>query len=111
MTQRSTEQRPSVIVIDDDDDIREELGSLLGSVGFQFQLFGSVADFLKTELPDRPTCVVSDVRMPGQSGLELQRGPDQVRECRGVGEVGGVLLLQCVAGRKLLLDVVQAGTE
>jgi FixJ family two-component response regulator len=73
VTQRSTEQRPSVIVIDDDDDIREELGSLLGSVGFQFQLFGSVADFLKTELPDRPTCVVSDVRMPGQSGLELQR--------------------------------------
>ncbi|AWM06135.1 response regulator transcription factor [Bradyrhizobium symbiodeficiens] len=73
MTQPSTEQRPTVIVIDDDDGVREELGSLLGSVGFQFQLFGSVADFLRIELPDQPTCLVSDVRMPGQSGLELQR--------------------------------------
>jgi FixJ family two-component response regulator len=73
VTQRSTEQRPSVMVIDDDDDIREGLGSLLRSVGFQFQLFCSVADFLKTEVPDGPTCLVSDVRMPGQSGLDLQR--------------------------------------
>jgi FixJ family two-component response regulator len=73
VTQQSNEPRPSVIVIDDDDDVRDELGSLLGSVGFQFQLFGSAADFLKIELPDGPTCLVSDVRMPGQSGLELQR--------------------------------------
>jgi FixJ family two-component response regulator len=61
-----------VIVIDDDPDIREGLGSLLGSVGFQVNLFGSAADFLKSDLPDGPTCIVSDVRMPGQSGLELQ---------------------------------------
>lgn len=73
MAKRSTEQRPSVIVIDDDADIREGLGSLLGSVGFQFHLFGSVAEFLKAELPNGPTCLVSDVRMPGQSGLELQQ--------------------------------------
>ena len=70
--QPSSEQRPTVIVIDDDPDIREGLGSLLGSVGFQVKLFGSAADFLKADLPDGPTCIVSDVRMPGQSGLELQ---------------------------------------
>jgi FixJ family two-component response regulator len=70
--QRSSEQRPSVFVIDDDADIREGLGSLLSSVGFQIKLFGSVADFLKADLPDGPVCLVSDVRMPGQSGLELQ---------------------------------------
>jgi FixJ family two-component response regulator len=71
--ERPSEQRPYVIVIDDDAEIREGLGSLVRSVGFQFKLFGSVAEFLKAELPDGPTCLVSDVRMPGQSGLELQR--------------------------------------
>jgi FixJ family two-component response regulator len=71
--ERPSEQRPNVIVIDDDAEIREGLGSLVRSVGFQFKLFGSVAEFLKAELPDGPTCLVSDVRMPGQSGLELQR--------------------------------------
>jgi len=70
--QPSSEQRPTVIVIDDDADIREGLGSLLASVGYQVKLFGSVADFLKADLPDGPTCLVSDVRMPGKSGLELQ---------------------------------------
>ena len=73
MKERPSEQRPYVIVIDDDAEIREGLGSLVRSVGFQFKLFGSVAEFLKAELPDGPTCLVSDVRMPGQSGLELQR--------------------------------------
>lgn len=70
--QRSSEPRPSVFIIDDDADVREGLGSLLRSVGFQTQLFSSVADFLKADLPEGPTCLVSDVRMPGQSGLELQ---------------------------------------
>jgi FixJ family two-component response regulator len=70
---RSCEPHPSVIVIDDDPEIREGLGSLLRSVGLQFKLFGSVADFLKMDLPSGPTCLVSDVRMPGQSGFELQR--------------------------------------
>ena len=73
MKPRLTEQRATMIVIDDDQDIREGLDSLLSSVGFQVALFGSVADFLKAELPDGPICLVSDVRMPGQSGLELQR--------------------------------------
>ena len=73
MKQRPSGQRPTVIVIDDDQDIREGLASLLGSVGFQVKLFGSVADFLKADLPGGPICLVSDVRMPGQSGLELQR--------------------------------------
>jgi FixJ family two-component response regulator len=70
--QPGTEQRPTVVVIDDDQDIREGLGGLLRSVGFEVKLFSSVADFLRTELSDRPTCLVSDVRMPGHSGLELQ---------------------------------------
>ena len=72
MKQQSSEPRPSVFVIDDDAEVREGLGSLLRSVGFQTRLFGSVADFLTADLPEGPTCLVSDVRMPGQSGLDLQ---------------------------------------
>jgi FixJ family two-component response regulator len=63
----------NVIVIDDDQSVREALGSLLRSVGFQVKLFSSVDEFLRTAPPQGPTCLVLDVRLPGQSGLELQR--------------------------------------
>ena len=69
----SSKQPPSVIVIDDDADMRDALGRLLRSVGLQFALYGSTADFLKADLPNGPLCLVLDVRMPGQSGLDLQR--------------------------------------
>ncbi|ASY63070.1 Nitrogen regulation protein NR(I) [Sinorhizobium sojae CCBAU 05684] len=62
----------TVIVIDDDPAIREALGSLLRSVGFSVRLLASVGDFLKSGRPDSPTCLVLDVRLPGQSGLDFQ---------------------------------------
>jgi len=62
-----------VMVIDDDAQFRESLGRLLRSVGLHSRLFASVADFVSAPLPDGPTCVVLDVRLPGQSGLDLQR--------------------------------------
>jgi FixJ family two-component response regulator len=62
-----------VVVIDDDPEFRESLGRLLRSVSLNARLFASVADFLGSELPDCPTCLVLDVRMPGCSGLDLQR--------------------------------------
>jgi FixJ family two-component response regulator len=63
----------SVLVIDDDQEFRESLGRLLRAVGLQTKLFASIADFLDSELPDGPTCLVLDVRLPGQSGLDFQR--------------------------------------
>jgi len=63
----------TVLVIDDDPDVRASVGRLLRSLGVDFQLFASISDFLKSDLPDCPTCLVLDVRMPGQSGLDLQR--------------------------------------
>ena len=63
----------SVIVVDDDEDVRESLRNLLRSVGFQVNLFRSVGEFLKSAPPEGPACLVLDVRLPGQSGLELQR--------------------------------------
>jgi FixJ family two-component response regulator/class 3 adenylate cyclase len=63
----------TVIVIDDDPSVREALGSLLRSVGLQTNLHGSVSEFLKAGRLDGPTCLVLDVRLPGQSGLDFQR--------------------------------------
>ena len=63
----------TVLIIDDDLDLRESIGRLLRSLGIDVQLFASIADFLKSGPPDGPTCLVLDVRFPGQSGLDLQR--------------------------------------
>jgi FixJ family two-component response regulator len=64
---------PRVLIVDDDPEFRDSVGRLLRSVGCDTQQFSSVSDFLKADLPDGPTCLVLDVRMPGRSGLELQR--------------------------------------
>jgi FixJ family two-component response regulator len=63
----------TVIVIDDDPAVRDSLGRLLRSVNLQSRLYGSVAEFLRAGRPDGPTCLVLDVRLPGQGGLEFQR--------------------------------------
>src|SRR5262249_43755077 len=68
-----TEPQPSVVVIDDDPDIREALRTLLRSVGLQGRAFASVPEFLKSGRPEGPTCLVLDVRLPGRSGLDFQR--------------------------------------
>jgi FixJ family two-component response regulator len=67
------EANSTVLVIDDDVDLRSSLARLLRSVGLNAKLFASVTDFLKSDLPEGPTCLVLDVRLPGQSGLEFQR--------------------------------------
>jgi FixJ family two-component response regulator len=61
------------MVIDDDPGVRDSLGMLLRSAGFQVGLFGSVNEFLAADCSKGPACLVLDVRLPGQSGLELQR--------------------------------------
>lgn len=63
----------TVLVIDDDPDLRASVGRLLRSLGIGVQLFASISDFLKSDPPDGPTCLVLDIRLPGQSGLDLQR--------------------------------------
>jgi FixJ family two-component response regulator len=70
---RAIETADTVVVIDDDRGIREALESLLQSVGLRVKLYGSVAEFMSAEPPDGPTCLVLDVRLPGQGGLDFQR--------------------------------------
>ncbi|MFL4595991.1 response regulator transcription factor [Stenotrophomonas maltophilia] len=64
---------PIVYVIDDDPSVRAALEDLLASMGLQVRAFASTQAFLDHELDDAPACLVLDVRMPGQSGLEFHR--------------------------------------
>jgi FixJ family two-component response regulator len=66
------EEQPIVIVIDDDDLVREAVCDLLRSIGLPTKPFASVPEFLKSKLPDGPSCLVLDVRLPGLSGLDFQ---------------------------------------
>ena len=68
-----TEAKPTVLVIDDDPDLRTSIARLLRSLDLDARPFASISDFLESDPPDGPTCLVLDVRLPGQSGLDLQR--------------------------------------
>src|SRR5215831_4412342 len=62
-----------VVVIDDDSELRASLGRLMRSVGLRSEQFASIAEFLESEPADCATCLILDVRLPGQSGLDFQR--------------------------------------
>lgn len=62
-----------VFVIDDDESIREALNSLIRSIGLRVETFATADEFLQRKRPDLPACLILDVRMPGLSGLDLQR--------------------------------------
>jgi class 3 adenylate cyclase len=67
------DENPSVLLIDDDPEFRDSVARLLRTVGMETRQFSSVSDFFQADPPDGPTCLVLDVRMPGRSGLRLQR--------------------------------------
>lgn len=120
------DQEPVVIVIDDDELVRGAISDLLRSVGLQAKLFASVPDFLKWKLPDAPSCLVLDVRLPGLSGLDFQSElnkenlplpivfmtahgdiPMSIRAIKG----GAVDFLTKPFRDQDMLDAVQAGLE
>lgn len=68
------ETDPIVYVIDDDSLIRRGLESLIRSVGLRVDTFATAHEFMQSKRPDVPSCLVLDVRLPDQSGLDLQRG-------------------------------------
>ena len=63
-----SEPDPIVFVVDDDAPVREALGSLIRSVGMQVYLFGSAHEFLQSNRPQAPSCLILDVRLPGKAG-------------------------------------------
>ncbi|HWW00352.1 MAG TPA: response regulator transcription factor [Candidatus Acidoferrum sp.] len=73
MTRPSQPTDSMVFVVDDDASVRESLSSLFRSIGLRVELFSSAQAFLKHQRPNAPACLVLDIRLPGLSGLELQR--------------------------------------
>jgi FixJ family two-component response regulator len=72
-TEANSTVAPTVLIIDDDPDLRNSVGRLLRSVGMDVQLFESIPNFIKANRSNGPACLVLDVRLPGQSGLDFQR--------------------------------------
>src|SRR5271155_212828 len=64
---------PTVFVVDDDDLVRASIQGMLKSVGLRSETFGTAQEFLRSKRPDLPSCLVLDVRLPGLSGLDLQK--------------------------------------
>src|SRR5215472_2130178 len=119
-------QRPVVFVIDDDVSVREALQNLLRSVGLQVKTFDTAQEFLAFGRPEAPTCLVLDVRLPGSSGLDLQRelakaqievpiifitGHGDIPMCVRAMKAGAVEFLTKPFRDQDLLDAVQEAIE
>jgi len=119
-------QNSLVVVIDDDPSIRRALDSLLRSVDLDVRTFVSVEEFERNTLPDMPTCLVLDIRMPGMSGLDFQRklaGADRpfpIIFITGHGDIpmtvqamkaGAIEFLAKPFRDQDLLEAIQAGLE
>jgi FixJ family two-component response regulator len=125
-TSRPKEDRPLVIIVDDDAAIRTALEELILSAGMQSVSFASTADLLKAGVLDRPGCLILDVRMPGVSGLDLQHqlaasgNPKPIIFLTGHGDIpmtvqamksGAVDFLTKPVRDQTLLDAITAAIE
>jgi FixJ family two-component response regulator len=72
MRLQEIDEQSVVFVVDDDASVCDALRSLFGSVGLRVETFGSATAFLARKLPNAPSCLVLDVRLPGLSGLDFQ---------------------------------------
>jgi len=79
----------TIFIVDDDKAVRDSLSWLISSVGLHVETFGSAQDFLDVYEPTRPGCLLVDVRMPGMSGLELQKRLAENPHCLPVIVVTG----------------------
>jgi FixJ family two-component response regulator len=114
----NSEARSTVLIIDDDEDLRNSVGRLLRSVGLNAQLFASIPDFLKSDRPNAPACLVLDIRLPGKSGLDFQRELATASVqlpiifITGHGMKGGAIEFLTKPFREQdLLDAIQLGLE
>ena len=71
-TGKAADTAPRVFVVDDDGAVRQSLQNLLRSVGLEVEVFGSAPEFLANKIPNGPSCLVLDVRLPDMSGLDFQ---------------------------------------
>ena len=119
-----SDDRPIVVIIDDDPDIRVALQGLFETVDLQAALFATASEFLASKRPQGPCCIVVDVRLPGLSGLDFQQAlareniPIPVIFITGHGDIpmsvramkaGAVEFLTKPLRDQDLLDAIQAG--
>ena len=120
------QERALVLIVDDDAEVRAAIIELLESVGLEATGFASTRDLMEADLPDRPGCLVLDVRMPGTSGLDLQQHLASRGDMKpivfltGHGDIpmtvqamkaGAVDFLTKPVRDQTLLDAVTAGIE
>jgi FixJ family two-component response regulator len=72
MAKPTSDPQPVVLVVDDDASVRNALSNLFRSVGLRIEVFASASELLQYKLPDIPSCLVLDIRLPGVSGLDFQ---------------------------------------
>jgi FixJ family two-component response regulator len=94
-----------VLVVDDDRSVREALLNLFRSLSMAVKAFGSVDDFRSFRRPDVPACLLLDVRLPGLSGLELQR------ELAAAGEALPIVFLTAFGDMPMAVMAIKAGAE
>lgn len=95
--------RPVVIVVDDDAAVREALIDLVQSAGYETVAFGSTSELLGSDTLDAPGCLILDVRMPGSSGLDLQR------QLNRSGNPKPVIFLTGFGDIPMTVDAMKAG--
>jgi FixJ family two-component response regulator len=69
----TTSSSPIVFIVDDEEDMRLAMQRILKTVNLRAELFATAQDFLERQIPDVPSCLVLDVRLPGMGGLEVQQ--------------------------------------
>lgn len=119
-------ESPVVYVVDDDSSVRAALEDLLASVNLESRTFPSTQEFLRHTLADAPGCLVLDIRMPGQSGLDFHRqmashnihlpvifitGHGDIPMSVGAMKAGAIEFLTKPFRDQDLLDAIQQGLE
>jgi len=117
---------PVISIVDDDESVRAALKSLIDSVGFRAEVFGSGEEFLKSSVVSQTDCLIADVRMPGMTGLELQErlnaagaavpivfiSAHEDKEARARGlRAGAIDFLQKPFSEESLLGAISAGLD
>jgi FixJ family two-component response regulator len=92
-----------VRVVDDDESVRRSVGELLRSVGFSVAFYGSAQDFLATDEPEAPGCLVLDVHLPGLTGLDLQQ------ELVGTGRALPIVFLTGLGDIPMSVRAIKSG--
>ena len=117
---------PVISIVDDDESVRTALKSLIDSVGFRAEVFGSGEEVLKSPVVSQTDCLIADVRMPGMTGLELQERlnaagasvpivfisahDDKEARARGL-RAGAIDFLQKPFSEESLLGAISAGLD